>query len=144
MSARKRQGVRPTHERELLLPLFGWPEQEDYETIRNGEARLRRNGLFGGYSGIRPSRDMAPRRIAKYTKKTKKRAKGRLIPPSSAQDGPEAVDRQPPHEEAVEEHAHEQHDQPQALDLDRLRQGPAVEHDEHGRVGDHHEAVEAG
>ncbi len=34
MSARKRGGVRPTHEWELLLPLFEWPEQEDYETIR--------------------------------------------------------------------------------------------------------------
>jgi putative transposase len=34
MSARKRDGVRPTHDWELLLPLFEWPEQEDYETIR--------------------------------------------------------------------------------------------------------------
>ena len=34
MSARKRQGVRPTHDWELLLPLFEWPEQEDYEAIR--------------------------------------------------------------------------------------------------------------
>ncbi len=34
MSARKRQGVRPTHDWELLLPLFEWPEQERYEEIR--------------------------------------------------------------------------------------------------------------
>lgn len=34
MGARKRDGVRPTHEWELLLPLFEWPEQEDYEAIR--------------------------------------------------------------------------------------------------------------
>jgi transposase/transposase-like protein len=34
MSARKREGVRPTHEWELLLPLFEWPEQERYEEIR--------------------------------------------------------------------------------------------------------------
>ncbi len=34
MSARKRKGVRPTHEWELLLPLFEWPEQEEYEAIR--------------------------------------------------------------------------------------------------------------
>jgi transposase len=34
MSARKREGVRPTHEWELLLPLFEWPEQERYEQIR--------------------------------------------------------------------------------------------------------------
>ena len=34
MSARKREGVRPTHEWELSLPLFEWPEQERYEEIR--------------------------------------------------------------------------------------------------------------
>ena len=34
MSARKRGGARPTHEWELLLPLFEWPEQERYEEIR--------------------------------------------------------------------------------------------------------------
>jgi hypothetical protein len=34
MSARKREGVRPTHEWELLLTLFEWPEQERYEEIR--------------------------------------------------------------------------------------------------------------
>ncbi|MDP8899920.1 MAG: helix-turn-helix domain-containing protein [Actinomycetota bacterium] len=34
MSASKRKGVRPTHEWELLLPLFEWPEQERYEEIR--------------------------------------------------------------------------------------------------------------
>jgi hypothetical protein len=34
MSARKRRGVKPTHEWELLLPLFEWPEQERYEEIR--------------------------------------------------------------------------------------------------------------
>lgn len=34
MSASKRGGVRPTHEWELLLPLFEWPEQERYEEIR--------------------------------------------------------------------------------------------------------------
>ena len=34
MSANKRQRVRPTHEWELLLPLFEWPEQQRYEEIR--------------------------------------------------------------------------------------------------------------
>lgn len=34
MSVMKRDGVRPTHEWDLLLPLFEWPEQEDYEAIR--------------------------------------------------------------------------------------------------------------
>ncbi len=34
MSARKRGGVRPTHEWKLLVPLFEWPEQERYEEIR--------------------------------------------------------------------------------------------------------------
>lgn len=34
MSARRRKGVRPTHDWELLLPLFEWPEQEGYEAIR--------------------------------------------------------------------------------------------------------------
>jgi putative transposase len=34
MGAKKREGVRPTHEWELLLPLFDWPEQEHYEAIR--------------------------------------------------------------------------------------------------------------
>ncbi len=34
MSARKRGGVQPTHEWELLVPLFEWPEQERYEEIR--------------------------------------------------------------------------------------------------------------
>ncbi len=34
MSAKKREGVRPTHEWEILLPLFEWPEQERYEEIR--------------------------------------------------------------------------------------------------------------
>jgi putative transposase len=34
MGARKREGVRPTHEWELLLPLFEWPEQKRYEEIR--------------------------------------------------------------------------------------------------------------
>ncbi len=34
MSARKRGGVEPTHEWELLVPLFEWPEQERYEEIR--------------------------------------------------------------------------------------------------------------
>jgi putative transposase len=34
MGAKKREGVRPTHEWELLLPLFRWPEQENYEAIR--------------------------------------------------------------------------------------------------------------
>ena len=33
-SARKREGFRSTHEWKMLLPLFEWPEQEDYETIR--------------------------------------------------------------------------------------------------------------
>jgi hypothetical protein len=31
MSARKREGVRPTHNWALLVPLFEWPEQERYE-----------------------------------------------------------------------------------------------------------------
>jgi putative transposase len=34
MNAGKRGDVRPTHEWELLLPLFGWPEQRRYEEIR--------------------------------------------------------------------------------------------------------------
>ena len=34
ISAKKRGDVRPTHEWELLLPLFEWPEQERYEEIR--------------------------------------------------------------------------------------------------------------
>ena len=34
MSASKPEGVRPTHEWELLLSLFEWPEQERYEQIR--------------------------------------------------------------------------------------------------------------
>ena len=34
MSAKTREGVRPTHEWEILLPLFEWPEQERYEEIR--------------------------------------------------------------------------------------------------------------
>lgn len=34
MSASKRGGVRPTHDWQLLLPLFEWPEQERYEQIR--------------------------------------------------------------------------------------------------------------
>jgi transposase len=34
VSANKRQRVRPTHEWELLLPLFEWPERERYEEIR--------------------------------------------------------------------------------------------------------------
>jgi putative transposase len=34
MGRSKREGVEPTHEWQLLLPLFGWPEQERYEEIR--------------------------------------------------------------------------------------------------------------
>ncbi len=34
MSASKPEGVRPTHEWELLLPLLEWPAQERYEQIR--------------------------------------------------------------------------------------------------------------
>jgi hypothetical protein len=34
MSARKRRGVQPAHEWELLLPLFEWPQQRRYEEIR--------------------------------------------------------------------------------------------------------------
>lgn len=34
MGRSKRGGVEPTHEWELLLPLFEWPEQERYEEIR--------------------------------------------------------------------------------------------------------------
>ena len=34
MGRSKRGGVEPTHEWELLLPLFEWPEQERYEQIR--------------------------------------------------------------------------------------------------------------
>jgi hypothetical protein len=33
MGTSKRGGVEPTHEWELLVPLFGWPEQERYEQI---------------------------------------------------------------------------------------------------------------
>jgi hypothetical protein len=31
---RRRERVEPTDEWELLLPLFWWPEQENYEEIR--------------------------------------------------------------------------------------------------------------
>src|SRR5215216_5027273 len=34
MGASKRRRIEPTHEWELLLPLFEWPEQERYEQIR--------------------------------------------------------------------------------------------------------------
>jgi putative transposase len=34
MSANRRRKVDPTHDWQLLLPLFGWPEQERYEEIR--------------------------------------------------------------------------------------------------------------
>jgi hypothetical protein len=34
MGTDRRQRVRPTHEWELLVPLFEWPEQERYEQIR--------------------------------------------------------------------------------------------------------------
>ncbi len=34
VSTNKRRGVQPTHEWDLLLPLFEWPEQERYEQIR--------------------------------------------------------------------------------------------------------------
>lgn len=34
MGASKRQRIEPTHEWQLLLPLFEWPEQERYEEIR--------------------------------------------------------------------------------------------------------------
>ena len=33
MGASKREGVTPTHDWQLLLPLFEWPEQERYEEI---------------------------------------------------------------------------------------------------------------
>ena len=40
MSASKREGVRPTYEWELLLPLFEWPEQErGYEYSSNENTR---------------------------------------------------------------------------------------------------------
>jgi putative transposase len=34
MGASKRRRIEPTHDWQLLLPLFGWPEQERYEEIR--------------------------------------------------------------------------------------------------------------
>ena len=34
MSTNKRGRVRPTHEWDLLVPLFEWPEQKRYEEIR--------------------------------------------------------------------------------------------------------------
>jgi hypothetical protein len=34
MGASKRRRIEPTHEWQLLLPLFEWPEQERYEQIR--------------------------------------------------------------------------------------------------------------
>jgi hypothetical protein len=34
MSMNKRGRVRPTHEWDLLVPLFEWPEQKRYEEIR--------------------------------------------------------------------------------------------------------------
>jgi putative transposase len=33
MGASKRRRIEPTHDWQLLLPLFGWPEQERYEEI---------------------------------------------------------------------------------------------------------------
>jgi hypothetical protein len=34
MGTNRRERAQPTHEWELLLPLFAWPEQERYEQIR--------------------------------------------------------------------------------------------------------------
>jgi hypothetical protein len=34
MGASKRRKIEPTHDWQLLLPLFRWPEQERYEEIR--------------------------------------------------------------------------------------------------------------
>ncbi len=34
MGTNRRERAQPTHEWELLLPLFEWPEQERYEEIR--------------------------------------------------------------------------------------------------------------
>lgn len=34
MGASKRRRIEPTHDWQLLLPLFEWPEQERYEQIR--------------------------------------------------------------------------------------------------------------
>ena len=47
MSARKRRGVKPTHEWELLLPLFEWPEQERYEEIFETSHVSGQTRLFG-------------------------------------------------------------------------------------------------
>jgi len=33
MGTSKRRRIEPTHDWQLLLPLFGWPEQERYEEI---------------------------------------------------------------------------------------------------------------
>jgi putative transposase len=39
MGASKRRRIEPTHEWQLLLPLFEWPEQERYEQIRYEQIR---------------------------------------------------------------------------------------------------------
>jgi hypothetical protein len=51
MSARKRGGVQPAHEWEVLLPLFEWPEQERYEQIRPPGALRRLGGRAGPGGG---------------------------------------------------------------------------------------------
>ncbi len=48
---RKRRHIEPTHEWERLVPLFEWPEQENYEVIRPlvlfGEPVAERAGEVG-------------------------------------------------------------------------------------------------
>jgi hypothetical protein len=40
MSASRRRKVDPTHDWQLLPPLFGWPEQERYEDAKFAELTL--------------------------------------------------------------------------------------------------------
>jgi hypothetical protein len=54
MSARRRgKRIEPTHEWQELLPLFRWPEQEEYE-------RIRRPVLFGGSVAERAEETASP------------------------------------------------------------------------------------
>jgi hypothetical protein len=64
-NGRRRRGVEPTEEREQIEPLYGWPEQRDYELIRplvlfaNPAANRRRPS--GGKPGVaRDGRRPAP------------------------------------------------------------------------------------
>src|SRR5215216_6309078 len=53
MSTNKRGRVRPTHEWDLLVPLFEWPEQERYETMSPGRPSGVRKADFVAVEAIR-------------------------------------------------------------------------------------------